>query len=155
MSEQLEITDENFHEYFHDVRKCSPQKGEVMVCYSNSAEFIDGFEKKQMIGLLQLGDKAQAAAQVMRKLLFASELDAYRVPSAMIEDLISGMSEEEVAKKPYDYTIEMFFYTKPEYIPENDPHWKQITILNMEEFLEKKKNNSIDGESDATNSGSV
>jgi hypothetical protein len=49
----------------------------------------------------------------------------------------------------------MIFYTKPENIPENDPHWKQITILNMEEFLEKKKNNSIDGENDATNSGSV
>ena len=138
MSEELVITDENFSEYFHDVRKCSPQKGEIMVCYSASAEFVEGFEKKQMVSLLKMDGKVEAATQVMRKLLFASDLDAIRVPKDILKDLVSGMSEEEVLKKPYDYTVEMFFYAKPEYIPEDDPHWKKITILNMDEFLAKK-----------------
>lgn len=148
MSEDLVITDDNFNEYFHDVRKCPPQKGEIMVCYSSSAEFVDGFEKKQMVNLLKMEGKIEAATQIMRKLLFASELDAIRVPKAILKDLVSGMSEEEVSKKSYDYTVEMFFFTKPEYFPEGNPRWKKITILNMDEFLAKKEQMESEGSSD-------
>ena len=41
----------------------------------------------------------ESTAQVMRKLLFASEVDAYKIPRQMAEDLVSGMSVEDCAKK--------------------------------------------------------
>lgn len=81
----------------------------------------------------------EATAQVMRKLLFASEIDSYKVPRQMAEDLLSGMTEEEVNKKPYKYKLEMFFYSKPEHIPKDDPHWSSISILNLDQFIEKEK----------------
>jgi hypothetical protein len=82
----------------------------------------------------------EATAQVMRKLLFASEVDAYRVPRLMAEDLLSGMTEDEVAEKPYKYTLEMFFYTKPENLPKDDPHWSLISLLNVDEVSGKTLN---------------
>jgi hypothetical protein len=136
--EELVIDDSNFDEYFHDVRKTSPQEGEVMVCYSQSAEFVEGTEKRHMIQLLKMDGKIEPATQVMRKLLFACDKDAIRVPKEMLKDMVAGMTDDEVAEKPYDYTVEMYFYTKPEYLPEDDPHWTQITIVNMEDFLARQ-----------------
>lgn len=139
MNEELEINDQNFYDYFKDVRISTPEKGEVIAQYAATAEFVDGDEKKQIISLLtSTENKMEATAQVMRKLLFASELDSYRVPRQMAEDLVSGLSPDEVAEKPYKYVMEMFFYTKPENIPQDDPHWSMISVLNLGEFLDKK-----------------
>lgn len=139
VTEELEINEDNFDQYFKDVRKNNPERGEIIAQYSASAELIDGNEKRQIISLLiSTENKMEATAQVMRKLLCASELDAYRVPRMMAEDLLSGMDEGEVASKPYKYTFEMFFYTKPEYVPD-DPHWTKISVLNLKEFLDKKE----------------
>lgn len=134
---EIEITDKNFGEYFKDLRKSNPEKGDVIALYSATAEFIEGNEKRQIISLLtSTQNKMEATAQVMRKLLFASELDAYRVPRMMAEDLLSGLSVDDVAKKPYKYTLEMFFYAKPENVPKDDPHWSIISVLNLEQFLD-------------------
>lgn len=140
LESELEINEQNFYEYFKDVRISSPERGEIIAQYSAAAEFVNGDEKKQIISLLtSTENKMEATAQVMRKLLFASELDSYRVPKQIAEDLVSGMTEEEVADKPYKYVMEMFFYTKPEYVPKDDPHWSVISVLNLEEFLDKKE----------------
>jgi hypothetical protein len=139
--EELVITEENFSEYFRDVRVSSPEKGEIIAQYSACAEFVDGNEKQQIMSLLtSTENKMEATAQVMRKLLHASEIDAYRVPRMMAEDLLSGMSEDEVAAKPYKYTLEMFFYTKPENLPKDDPHWSSISVLNLEDIVGKNGN---------------
>lgn len=139
--EELVITEENFSEYFKDVRVSSPEKGEIIAQYSACAEFVDGNEKRQIMSLLtSTENKMEATAQVMRKLLHASEVDAYRVPRMMAEDLLSGMSEDEVALKPYKYTLEMFFYTRPENLPKDDPHWSSISVLNLDELIGKNTN---------------
>jgi hypothetical protein len=136
---EIEINESNFSEYFRDVRNCAPARGEVIAQYSASAEFVEGNEKRQVISLLNSTEnKMEATAQVMRKLLFASELDAYRIPRMMAEDMISGMTEDEVASKPYKYTLEMFFYANPENVPKDDPHWSVISVLNLDDFLGKK-----------------
>lgn len=136
--EETEINDENFSLFFRDVRNNVPERGDVIAQYSASAEFVEGGEKRQVISLLtSTENKMEATAQVMRKLLFASELDSYRVPRMMAEDLLGGMTDDEVAKKPYKYTLEMFFYAKPENIPKDDPHWSSISVLNLEDFLGK------------------
>lgn len=133
---EIVITEENFSEYFKDVRFSTLQQGEIIAQYSACAEFIDGNEKRQIISLLtSTENKMEATSQVMRKLLHASELDSYRVPRMMAEDLLSGMSEDEVALKPYKYTLEMFFYAKPEHLPKDDPHWSSISVLNIREFF--------------------
>lgn len=135
MSEDLVIDEKNFNRYFFDVRTNKPQPGQIMACYTAIAEFIDGNEKRQIIDLICRTDKAHAIAQVMRKLLFASEKDANCVPIQISEDLMSGMSVEDVLKKPYKYTVEMFFYTKPEYMPKNDPHWTTVSLLNVSDTV--------------------
>jgi hypothetical protein len=76
--------------------------------------------------------------QVMRKLLCTTEVDSYRVPLEMAKDLLGGMTREKCAQKEYKYTVEMYFYTKPEYVPHDDPHWQLISILNLDDFLAKK-----------------
>lgn len=137
--ENLEITEENFNDYFFDVRQHSPQKGQVIACFSATAYFEEGPEKRQMIQLVKDTKKAAAAGQVMRKLLFASEPDCWRVPREIAMDLLSGMNETEVEKKGYKYTVQMYYYTKPHYIPDNDPHWTAISLLNLDEFLTTNK----------------
>jgi len=139
--EEIEIDESNFGEFFKDVRNHSPKSGDVMAQYSAVAEFVDGNEKRQIISLLTSTDnKMEATAQVMRKLLCASEIDAYRVPRCMAEDLLAGMTEEEVASKPYKYTFEMFFYASPDNVPKGDPHWSVISLLNLEDFVGKTTN---------------
>lgn len=148
------INEENFSQYFRDVRMNKFEKGDVIAQYSATAEFIDGGEKRQIIALLtDTENKMEATAQVMRKLLHASEIDAYRVPRLMAEDLMSGMSIEECSKKPYKYTLEMFFYSKPENVPKDDPHWSIISIINSEDsdniksrILSDQENNKLNKE---------
>ena len=124
------IDDTNFDQYFFDVRRHKPKEGQIMVCYSCMADFAKGPEKRQIIDLLGMQEKAYAITQVMRKLLFASELDAIRVPLAMGRDLLSGKTYSQVEKKRYRYKIEMFYYTYPQYLPQGDPHWTSISLIN-------------------------
>jgi hypothetical protein len=137
MSEEIQIDESNFAEYFKDVRKNPISKGEVIAQYTAVAELVDGLEKKQLISLLVgTDDKMEATAQVMRKLLFASEIDSYRVPRMIAEDMLSGLTHEEVCLKPYKYTLEMFFYARPEHVPKDDPHWSVISVLNSDVFFD-------------------
>jgi len=126
----LVIEEQDFEKYFFDVRKHDPKPGQIMACYSAMAEFNRSNEKQQIIDLLKMPKKALAITQVMRKLLFASELDAIRLPLAMAEDLKNSMTEDEVLDKPYKYKLEMFFYTDPQYLPA-DEHWTSISLLNL------------------------
>ena len=124
----LGIPKETFVDHFFDTRHYKPEKGEILAKYTAKAEFVEGREKMDIIHLLQI-DKAFQAAQVMRKIHQAKEPDCYRLLREMCEDLATGMSEEEVNKKPYEFTLEAFFYTQKEHIPKNDPHWETIQLL--------------------------
>lgn len=121
-----------FLEEFFDVRRHKPQQGQVMAKFQAVAEFVDGREKRDIIGLLKI-DKAKQAAMVMRKIHLAREPDCYRVLREMCEDMLMGMSDEEVEKKAYEFVLEAFFYTKRENIPEDDPRWSTIQILEWDE----------------------
>lgn len=118
----------NFKDYFFDVRQHRPQPGQVLAKFSAVAVFGDGPEKRDLIKVLRK-DKAQAAAMVMRKIHCAREPDCYRVCREMCDDMIAGMSDDEVAKKEYEFVLEAFYYTKKEYVPKNDKHWELIEIV--------------------------
>jgi hypothetical protein len=127
-AEELIIDESNFDDYFFDVRKHAPKVDQVLAKYRAVAAFGDGPHKRDVIGLLKI-DKAQQAAMVMRKIHHAREPDCYRVCREICEDLASGMTDDEVAAKDYEYVLEAFYYTKREYVPKNDPHWETIQLL--------------------------
>jgi hypothetical protein len=138
MTEQIEISDSNFEDYFFDVRMHTPKQGQIIACFTATAELVKGPEKKNVIDLLRDTDKMIATTQVMRKLLHASEVDSYRVPRQMAADMALGMSIEDCMEKPYKYTLEMFYYTLPEYIPKDDPHWSSVSIVNLQDYFDKR-----------------
>lgn len=124
------IDHHNFKDYFFDVRRHGPQPGQILAKFAAVAVFGDGPEKKDLIKVLQKG-KAQAAAMVMRKIHCAAEPDCYRVCREMCEDLMSGMTEDQVSKKEYEFLLEAYYYTKREYVPRNDPHWETIELMDF------------------------
>jgi hypothetical protein len=137
MTDELIIDENNFTTYFRDCRISRPERSDVMARYSAIAEFIDGRMKKDIIYLLSSYDnKAIAATQVMRKLGCATEGESIRVCREIAEDLANGMDELEVENKIYKYKMEVFYYTKREYVPVDDPHWTIISIANLDNFLD-------------------
>jgi hypothetical protein len=138
--EQIEITEDNFEEYFFDVRKHDPERGQILARYMTKAEFIDGYMKRNVISLLTTHENAgNTAPQVMRKLGLALEEDSIRMCREIAEDLMSGMSEDEVAEKAYPFTLECFFYAKKENVPTDDPHWDIVSINNLDKFLDENE----------------
>ena len=139
-TDEIVIDNSNFHEYFFDIRKNGPQAGQVMAKFSAVAVFADGPEKRDVIDLLKI-DKAFQATMVMNKIHCARLIDSYRVCREICEDLISGMTDDEVAAKEYEFVIESMFYTKKEYVPKRDPHWELLTTLQFDPETNTFKSN--------------
>lgn len=142
MSEnELVIDESNFNDYFRDCRRTRPDRGDIIAKFTAIAEFIDGRMKKDIIDLLYYKkDKVNAAVQVMKKLGCASEKDSIRVCKEICSDFLNGMTPEKVESKVYKYQMEMFYYTKKEHVPIDDPHWSVISIANLDEFLDNSGN---------------
>ena len=138
MTEEI-ITEANFEEYFFDVRRFKPQKGQIMARYAAIAEFIDGAMKQNIIDLLKK-DKALAATQVLRKCGCATERDSVRVCKEICFDMLLGMTDQEIEQKVYKYTMEVFYYTEQANVPLDDPHWSVISIRNLDQFLDAQNN---------------
>ena len=137
-TEELVIDESNFDQYFFDVRKHKPKKGQIMAKYTAIAAFEKCNEKENIVDLLSKTDKALPAMQVMRKLLFASEEDSVKVLMAMSKDYLETKDRDFVINNPYKYKMEMFYYVDPKYIPRDDPHWSTVSILNLNEFIDEK-----------------
>lgn len=132
MTDEIEITSENFKEYFFDVQQNRPKPGQIMAKFTAVAEFVGEGAKKDMIYLMTL-DKSHQAAMVMRKIHGAKEPDCYRICREIAEDMLAGKSEQEIIDKPYEFVVELFFYTQREYVPKNDPHWETIQLMKYDE----------------------
>lgn len=130
VKDEVVIDSSNFANYFFDVRKFGPKPGQIMARFSAIAVFGDGPEKMDLIKVLRKG-KAESAAQVMRKIHCAAEPDCYRVCREICEDLISGMTDDQVCKKEYSFLLEAFYYTKKDYVPKNDPNWEMIDLMSI------------------------
>lgn len=139
---EIVIDESNFDLYFRDVKSNKPQRGDVMAVFRATAELADGNLKQQIIESLcaeEIG--AKKATQLMMKIGQTNRKEALRVVKCICADLFGGMPKSSVAAKSYKYGFEMFFYTKKEYIPQNDPHWDVVTMKNLEEFLDKSEKN--------------
>jgi len=119
---------------FFPIETHRPLKGQVIASYVAMAEFIDGEDKRAIVDAVQRpGASVLSAVKLMRKRCHATEADATRVLKEIVQDLQSGMSVEEVVSKPYRFTLELFYYTEPQNIPD-DPHWSQITLLQSDKL---------------------
>lgn len=136
MKDELVIDQSNFAQYFRDCRISKPERGDIIARFMARAEFVDGQMKRDIIDLLHNRDKALAATQVMRKLGCATQPESIRICKEICSDLAEGKSLKEVEEKIYEYDMEMFYYTKKEYMPIDDPHWTPIGIENLDEFLD-------------------
>jgi len=132
--DEIVIDENNFSQYFRDARTSKPESGDILVFYKSGAELMRGDLKEQMIKALY-NDKigAQKAIQLFMKLGGASHHEAIKVVKAINQDLLSGMSEDEVLNKPYEFFLKLSFYTKKEYVPQNNPHWEVIQLKNFAE----------------------
>lgn len=137
---ELVIDQNNFNDYFFDVRKFGPKQGQILAKFSAVAIFGDGPEKRDLIKVLKR-DKAEAAAMVMKKIHCCREPDCYKICREICEDLISGMSEDDVAKKEHEFIIEAFYYANREYVPKNDAHWETIDLIKYDPETKTFKSN--------------
>jgi hypothetical protein len=130
-NEGLVIDDKNFDQYFFDIKKHRPQKGQVLARYAAVAELTDKFPKGALVDMLVHNPKApELVPKVLRNMCHVLEKDATRLALEMANDLVAGMTESEVISKSYRMQIELFFWAKPEYVPRDDPHWSCVEIIN-------------------------
>lgn len=128
---ELVIDESNFDDYFFDATKHRPQPGQVLAKFTAVATFGSGPHKRDVIHLLKV-DKAKQAAAVMEKIHHAKVPDSYRVCRQICEDLLNGMSVDEVENKEYEYVFEMVYWTSRQFVPKNDPHWETLKIVDYD-----------------------
>lgn len=134
----LIIDETNFDQYFKDISSSKPEKGDILACYTTKATLSGGDLKKDII--LAAEENIYSAIKLLQKIAKARYLDSIKILREIISDILSGKSKEEVESKEYEYIAEFFYYTKREYIPEDDPHWSTLKIHNINDF---KKNLNI------------
>lgn len=126
-----EIDENNFAEHFFDARIKQAKPGQILAKYTAIAEFVAGQPKRDIIWLLR-ADKAKETSQVMRRIHGAKEPWCYSVPRQMAEDMLHGLTDQEIEEKPYKMVIEFLFWTNRECIPPNDPHWETLPVLQID-----------------------
>ena len=131
----VEINQQNFSQYFFNVRDHTPQPGQVLCVFRAICELLPGEEKSFLIKTLQRPNAAQSAANIMTKLFYASQESSWHTLVEMAQDLLEGMSEEEVNQKIYEFNSEFFYYTNRECIPTDDPHWEVIELMRPKENI--------------------
>lgn len=129
--DDLVIDETNFDQYFFDVTKHRPQKGQVLACYEATAELVDGDLKRVVIDLLLNDCGGSSVPNILQKTARATEEYSIKIAREMAEDLLNGMSMDEVATKPYKFKYQQWFYTNKEYIPKGDRHWWSMSLVDV------------------------
>lgn len=142
MSEELIIDESNFEEYFFDVRKQGPKKGQVMAVYTAIAQLVEGNLKRDLIYLLSCTSKVKESIILLRKIGLANEEDAIRVCREITQDLKNGLPAVEIEAKPYEYKLQAFYYANHEHVPKDDIHWSFVELKNLDQHLEKIEQSS-------------
>lgn len=132
------IDETNFGEYFFDVKKHAPKKGQVLAKFTAVAELVNAFPKDQIVRMLLHNPKGgDLAPKVLRNICNATEAESVNLAKRIAQDLAEGMSEDEVLNKPYEYIMELFFWTNEECVPKDCPNWTTIKMLNnMEDTVD-------------------
>jgi hypothetical protein len=136
MNHEIVIDENNFHQYFRNTRKSRKQKNDIVVMYFSSAVFVDGKLKEEVIDLLCYEfNSVNKCIGKLFKYAYAPQREAIRLCKEIIKDFNNGISRDEIVRKEYPFFLQMFFYTKDDYVPKNDKRWVVIS----DEF---RKNNT-------------
>jgi hypothetical protein len=136
--DDLVIDEKNFSQYFKEIDKSHPQKGDVLVAYRSMADFCDGELKEQVVeALFEEKIGPSKAIKLMKKLGKTSNREAFRVVKNIFMDLYNGMSKSMVTAKTYEFMVEIYYYAKEEYVPKDNSHWEIIKIKNLDDHLSK------------------
>jgi hypothetical protein len=131
----LVIDETNFDQYFFDCYKHAPRPGQILACYDAEADLVDGNLKRDIIHLLMTKNRAgQITVRLLQKLAGATTDSAVKVIKEIVSDLMSGMSTEVVANKPYNFQCQYFYYTYRECMPKGDPHWWSTALVDVKSF---------------------
>lgn len=117
-----------FEDHFFDCRTHRPKPGQVLAKFTAAARLGDGALKRDLIDLLKKPGRAEAALRVFVVLGNSSRRDAMRVLREMASDLAAGAGDDEVAARPYKFTLEQFYWADRDSVPRDDPHWDLIPI---------------------------
>jgi len=114
----IQITDANFHKFFHDVSKHERQEGEITVSYRSHMELPDCQLKRDVIKLLaEVRNGAHLAVEALCLYASASKQSAINLCGLISQDLMH-QEPNQVASKPYVYESVLFFYIHPDHLPE-------------------------------------
>lgn len=133
--QELIIDKSNFSQYFKEISGYKPEKDDIMACYTTKAKFVSGELKKDIIDSVE--GNVHSSIKILQKIAKARYMDAIKILKEIIIDILSGKTKEEIENKEYEYTAEFFYYTKKEYVPEDDPHWSTLKLYKIDNFLEK------------------
>ncbi len=122
------IDENNFDKYFRNTRNSKKQKNDVIVMFSSSAVFAKGKLKEEIVDLLSMEfNSINKCLGKLFKFAYAPHAQSIKVCKNIIQDYISGMNREDIINKEYPFVLQMFFYTKEKYIPNNDKRWLVIS----------------------------
>lgn len=146
---ELVIDETNFHVFFREVERNRPEKGDVMVVYRSMADFCSGDLKEQVVeALFEEKIGPTKAIKLMKRFGKTSNREALRVVKNVFMDLYNGMSKNMVIAKTYEFMIEIYYYTKEEFIPKDDKKWEIIKIANLDQYFAKKDINIAESNND-------
>lgn len=128
MNQEIIIDETNFSQYFKDCRTTKPEKGDVMVSWNGMAELVEGRLKEDLVDFLLYKDKLNPAINLISRLGFATQKSSVSLCKEICNDALNGMDHDSILKKSYKYQIEVFYYTKKEFVPKDDPNWKVINL---------------------------
>lgn len=134
--------DEIYSKLF-DAKRYKPKKGQVMVRYQAMADLIEGDLKTDVINLLQNNDQgANASIRMLQNNCYMNEKDAIMISKEISEDLLNGMSLQEVSSKPYRFKLEILYYTDKDTANQlsGNVHWTKIDLIDRTQLA---KNMSI------------
>lgn len=125
---EVEITSENFHEFFKLASENKPQPGDCLAIFKANAEFVDGQLKEDVVTkLMESKFGCQASIQILVKHAGMQYKEALRVVKEMVKDLMET-SKEDVLKKPYKFIYETSYFTKKQYVPKDNPNWQLVGL---------------------------
>lgn len=132
--DELVIDQSNFDQYFFDIKKHGPTEGQIMARFCAKAQLMNSVEKQNLVDVLLTNKEgAEIGVNMSQNTFSCTESEAVKLCKEIVLDLLNGKSKTEVLEKPYTFTIEKFFWTREEYVPKNNPHWKAIKITVIKE----------------------
>lgn len=122
-----EVTDDNFHLYFFDASKHEKKPDQVKVRFRQHMSLESSPLKEEIIRYLaEIEGGVINAIRMLMDHAACSKEQAIKLCHEMIAFMYNSKRNHidisSVIKAPFRYTVDMYYYTKPEHVPK-DSRW--------------------------------